>query len=73
MAQRHLGDEIRLLRGLALRRRRGMAAEDSLIGSADEFVAVLNREFELDLPEAAALWPNIVARHAQLFPDSVTP
>ncbi len=70
IAQRHMGNEIRLLRGLALRRRRGMAAEDTLIGSADEFVAVLKREFELDLPEAAAVWPNIVARHAELFPNA---
>jgi N-hydroxyarylamine O-acetyltransferase len=67
IAQRHFGDEIRLLRGRTFRRVRGEAKEDHLIATADDFVALLNREFELDLSETADLWPRICARHDELF------
>ncbi|MET0271901.1 MAG: arylamine N-acetyltransferase [Phenylobacterium sp.] len=67
VCQRHTPDAIRLLRGRTLRRVRPGETEDHLIASADEFVAVLARDFDLDLPEAAALWPRICARHEELF------
>lgn len=67
IAQRHMGDQIRLLRGRAFRRLTPDGRSDSLIDTADEFVAVLSQEFELDLPEAAEIWPGIVARHDELF------
>ena len=41
----------------------------SLIASADEFVATLKAEFGLELPEAAALWPSICAKHDELFEE----
>ena len=68
IAQRHLGDEIRLLRGRAFRRRTTAGHTDSLIDSAPDFVALLKREFDLDLPEAASIWVRICARHEELFP-----
>jgi N-hydroxyarylamine O-acetyltransferase len=68
IAQRHKGDEIRLLRGRNFRRLRPGSLDDHLIADADEFVGLLRREFELDLPEAAGLWGRISARHAELFP-----
>ena len=68
IAQRHMGDEIRLLRGRALRRLRPGSVEDHVIPDAEAFVAVLRDEFELDLPEAAGLWDRVCARHAELFP-----
>lgn len=67
IAQRHMGDEIRLLRGRAFRRTTPGTKTDTLIDTADDFVALLNREFELDVPEAAEAWPRIVARHDELF------
>jgi N-hydroxyarylamine O-acetyltransferase len=67
IAQRHVGDEIRLLRGRAFRRHTPSSRTDSLLDTADDFVALLKREFELDLPEAAEAWPRIVARHDELF------
>jgi len=67
IAQRHIGDEIRLLRGRAFRRLRPGAKEDSLIDAAEDFVALLKREFELDVPEAADIWPSVHARHEELF------
>ena len=67
IAQRHFGDESRILRGRAFRRIRGAEKADSLIASADDFVDLLAREFELDLPETAELWPRICVRHDELF------
>ncbi|TAJ69697.1 MAG: arylamine N-acetyltransferase [Phenylobacterium sp.] len=72
IAQRHMGDEIRLLRGRAFRRLTPAAKTESLIDTADEFVALLRREFELDLPAAAEAWPRIVARHDELFAPQPT-
>jgi N-hydroxyarylamine O-acetyltransferase len=68
VAQRHMGEEIRYLRGRAFRRLRPGASEDHLIDSAEDFVALLKREFELDLPETAAIWERICQRHELLFP-----
>ena len=36
-------------------------------GSADEFVGLLRQEFDLDLPQAATVWPAICAKHDELF------
>jgi N-hydroxyarylamine O-acetyltransferase len=68
VAQRHFGEEIRLLRGRSFRRLTPRGPQDSLVEDADAFVALLATEFGLDLPKAAGLWPRIVARHAELFP-----
>jgi len=66
-AQRHRPGEILVLRGRVLKTVRPGRAEDRLIGSADEFLDVLATHFDLDVPEAAELWPRIAARHEQLF------
>ena len=65
VAQRHAGEEIRMLRTP-----RGQ--DESLIDSAEGYVALLHREFDLDLPETADLWPRIVARHAAVFAPADT-
>jgi N-hydroxyarylamine O-acetyltransferase len=70
VAQRHAGDEIRMLRGRAFRRQRPGEKEESLIDTAEDFVALLEREFELDLPEAATIWPRVWARHEELFANA---
>jgi len=67
IAQRHTPDEIRMLRGRLFRRITPTSKTDLLLDTADDFVALLKREFELDLPEAAEAWPRIVARHDELF------
>lgn len=64
---RHASEGIRVMLGRVFRRVRPGEKRDRLIGSADEFVAVLAREFGLDLPEAADLWPAICAKHEALF------
>jgi len=67
VAQRWRPDGLLQLRGRTLRQVRPGQVEQRLIGSADEYVAVLARDFDLDLPEAATLWPRICARHEALF------
>ncbi|MDQ0462556.1 N-hydroxyarylamine O-acetyltransferase [Caulobacter ginsengisoli] len=63
VAQRHRPDRLLMLRGRVLRTATPTGTQDRLIGSADEYVAMLAEDFGLDLPEAADLWPKIVARH----------
>ncbi|MBW8815651.1 MAG: arylamine N-acetyltransferase [Caulobacterales bacterium] len=67
IAQRHVAGEIRMLRGRVFRRVSPGLKTESLIASADELVALLHREFALDLPQAATLWPQICARHEAVF------
>lgn len=64
---RHTSDGIVGLLGRTIRRIQPGQKTTELIGSADEFVAILHREFDLDLPEAATLWPAICAKHIELF------
>ncbi len=56
-----------MLRGRAFRRIRPGSKQDTLIATAADFTALLGREYELDVPEAAELWPRICARHEELF------
>lgn len=70
ICQRYRGDEILQLIGRSLRNVRPGVKQERLIDSADEFVAVLRDDFTLDLPEAAALWPRILARHEQVMAEA---
>jgi N-hydroxyarylamine O-acetyltransferase len=67
VVQRFTTDGLLQLRGKTLRKVRPGAKAERLIGSAGEYVDVLARDFGLELPEAARLWPRIEARHAKLF------
>ncbi|HEY2355982.1 MAG TPA: arylamine N-acetyltransferase [Phenylobacterium sp.] len=67
VVQRHRPNELSQLRGRTLRRIRSSGVEETLVGSAEDYVALLASDFALDLSEAATLWPRIVARHEALF------
>ncbi len=67
VVQRRLPDRHRSLRGRVLTTLAAGGEESRVLDSAEEFVTVLATEFGLDLPEAADLWPRILARHEQLF------
>ncbi|MDO9430026.1 MAG: arylamine N-acetyltransferase [Phenylobacterium sp.] len=69
LAFRHTPDGIVGLLGRTIRRIRPGQKTTELIESEEAFVAVLQRQFDLDIPEAAALWPPICAKHAELFPE----
>ena len=70
VVQRRTADTHVSLRGRVLATTHAAHVERRLLGSADEFVATLRDGFDLDVPEAAGLWPSICARHEALFPGS---
>jgi len=55
------------LRGKVLTEANAEGLSRTTLESAEELVAVLESVFNMDVPEAASLWPKICARHAQLF------
>ena len=65
--QRHRPDRLLLMRGRAFRTLTATESIDRLIADADDYVATLKADFGVDVPEAAALWPAIAARHEALF------
>jgi N-hydroxyarylamine O-acetyltransferase len=67
VVQRRSGDAHLSLRGRVLTTLGSSAAEKTLLNSASELVSTLRDRFDLDVPEAAALWPAICARHDQVF------
>ena len=67
---RHTDDGIVGLLGRTLRRVRPGEKTTELIETAEQLIAVLDREFDLDLPEATDLWPAICAKHSQLFNET---
>ena len=69
VCQRYFEGGVAVLRGRVLRTITPGDSDDRLIGDADEYLAVLNDTFGLDVPEAARLWPAIVARHDALFAE----
>ena len=70
ICQRYRGDEILQLIGRSYRQIRGGAKTERLIEDADGLVAVLRDDFGLDVPEVAALWSRVVARHEQVMAEA---
>jgi N-hydroxyarylamine O-acetyltransferase len=68
VVQRFTDRELVQLQGRVLRRVRPGRRDKRLVGSPAQLVGVLDREFGLNAPEAATLWPRIQARHEELFP-----
>ncbi|MDJ0908830.1 MAG: arylamine N-acetyltransferase [Woeseiaceae bacterium] len=69
IAQLRHSDEHLSLRGRVLTRTRTEGAMRQTLDSADELVDTLRAVFGLDVPDVAALWPRILARHDELFGD----
>ncbi|MDE2134179.1 MAG: arylamine N-acetyltransferase [Alphaproteobacteria bacterium] len=67
VCQRYTADGLAILRGRVLRTLTPLGHTDRLIAGAGEYVSVLDEVFALPLPEAAALWPKICARHEALM------
>jgi N-hydroxyarylamine O-acetyltransferase len=55
------------LRGRVLTTRHASTEDRRVLSTADELVATLRDHFDLDMPEAATLWPAICTRHEALF------
>ena len=67
VCQRHTKGGITILRGRVLRNVTPQGTDERLLEHADDLLAVLGTVFDLDVPEAAGLWPKIVSRHEALF------
>jgi N-hydroxyarylamine O-acetyltransferase len=64
VCQRHTSTGLTILRGRVLRRLTPEAiTEERLLADADDFVSVLDEEFDLNIAGVETLWPKIVARH----------
>jgi N-hydroxyarylamine O-acetyltransferase len=67
VVQRRTADAHLSLRGRVLTTMHATRVHKRLINSAKELVAMLRDSFDLDVAEAATLWPSICARHEALF------
>lgn len=67
LALRHRPGGVTSLLGRTLNHIQPGRKSTQLIETADEFAAVLRHYFDLDLPEAADLWPAICTKHEELF------
>lgn len=67
VAQRHVPHGLEILRGRTLRTIRTDGIENRLIESASDLVSTLATVFALDIPDAATLWPRVVARHEDVM------
>ena len=56
-----------VLRGRVLTTNTASGKENRLLQSSGDLADTLKDVFQLDVPEAASLWPRIVARHKKLF------
>ncbi len=63
VVQRRTADTHLSLRGRVLATTHTTRVDKKRLNSADELVAALRDKFDLDIPEAATLWPSICARH----------
>jgi arylamine N-acetyltransferase len=70
VVQRRTSDTHYSLRGRVLTTLRWAGQEKRLLDSPEELVTTLRERFELDVPEAASLWPAICARHDTVFGEA---
>lgn len=69
VVQQRQGDRHVSLRGRVLLERWTDGQSTRRLRNAGEFVEMLRGQFGLEVPGVERLWPRIVARHAELFPD----
>jgi len=67
VVQRRTPDTHVSLRGRVLSISHASRVDKHVLSSAHELVASLHDHFDLDIPEAATLWPAICARHEAVF------
>jgi arylamine N-acetyltransferase len=73
VAQRRRGDRHFALRGKVLTETRADGEFRTLVRSQAEWVEILDRVFELEVPDAGGLWSKVSARHAELFGSQEDP
>ncbi len=71
VVQKRTDDMHIALRGRVLTTLRATGEERTILASAEELVSVLQNSFELNVPEVAAVWPAICARHDDVLTNQV--
>ncbi|MBT8152525.1 arylamine N-acetyltransferase [Epibacterium ulvae] len=66
-AQRRTPDTHTVLRGLVKTTQCPDGVQTKTLGDVNALRACLQSEFNLDVPEVASLWPQLVQRHTELF------
>ena len=69
VVQRWLPDRHISIRGRVLSELGAGDKSTTTIATADDYVCLLKSRFNLDFPQAAALWPQICARHEDVFAE----
>lgn len=69
VVQQRKGNAHITLRGRVLKRNDGVSIDKTILATADELVGCLHHHFQLEVPEARDLWPEICARHSALFEE----
>ncbi|GJL91367.1 arylamine N-acetyltransferase family protein [Hyphococcus sp.] len=67
VVQRWMPDHHASIRGRVFTRLGAGEKMTETIETAEQYVGVLKSAFNLDLPDAASLWPKISARHDEIF------
>jgi N-hydroxyarylamine O-acetyltransferase len=67
VVQHHTPSGVTTLRGRVLRWTTPGGNTDRLLESAADLTSALKSEFSLDMPDAAQLWPAVVARHEEFM------
>ncbi len=67
VAQRHTAEGHAILRGRIISRVTPSGAAERTLADAGDLVATLKDVFDLDVPEAASLWPKIALRHEEVL------
>ena len=70
--QRFVEDGYQIQLGRVARHVTPSGIKSWLIEDADQLVGRLRSDFNLDVPELASIWPQIVERHEKLFPAAAT-
>jgi len=70
VVRRRQDDRHHTLRGKVFTTLYPGGSDSRVLSNADELLDLLEGTFDLDVPEAASLWPVICARHAAVFPDA---
>jgi N-hydroxyarylamine O-acetyltransferase len=66
-AQCRVGDRQKLLRGRVLTERKGETESQRVLADLAEFIAVLRDIFGIEHARLESVWPQVCARHEQLF------
>ena len=70
VVQRWVNNEHLSLRGRVFTKVSSAGKTSSILPDASAYTEMLERDFNLNIPDAASLWPKICARHDEVFGEN---